>query len=143
MEQEGEEQLVHGGCVLVGRCGVLVLGASGSGKSTLALALMGMGAVLVADDRTRIWREGATLMAEAPAPLRGRIEARGIGLLAAEAAGPVAVGLVVDLDRAEDERLPPMRRTTLLGVSLPLVLGPLRPSLAPGVRQMALAGRLA
>lgn len=135
--------VLHASCVLVGSQGVLILGASGAGKSTLALALMGMGARLVADDRTRLWREGAALMAEAPAAIRGCIEARGIGLLAAEAVGPVALGLVVDLDGREAARLPPMRQVTLLGAVLPLVLGPARPGLAPGIRQMALAGRLA
>lgn len=142
MEQQAE-QIIHASCVRVGRAGVLILGRSGAGKSTLALALMGMGARLVADDRTRLWREGAGLMAQAPASLHGLIEARGIGLLAAAATGAVAVGLVVDLDRREAERLPPQRRIDMLGVSLPLVLGPLHPGLAPGLRQMALAGRRA
>lgn len=143
MEQTGPGQIIHAGCVQVGARGVLILGASGAGKSTLALALMGMGAVLVADDRTRLWCEDGMLMAEAPPAIRGRIEARGIGLLAAEATGPVPVGLVVDLDRHEAARLPPLRRIELLGVTLPLVLGPLHPGLAPGLRQMALAGRVA
>ncbi len=140
-EKEGD--VLHASCVLVGDCGVLVLGASGTGKSTLALALMGMGASLVADDRTRVWTAGGRLWAEAPATIRGRIEARGIGLLGADAVGPATVGLVVDLDRQEGERLPPMRQVEVLGVALPLVLGPLHPGLAPGVRQMALSGRLA
>lgn len=139
--KEAGGTILHASCVQVGDCGVLVLGASGTGKSTLALTLMGMGAILVADDRTRLWAEGGTLWAEAPETIRGWIEARGIGLLRADAVGPVTVGLVVDLDRAEDRRLPPMRQMQVLGVALPLVLGPLHPGLAPGLRQMALRGR--
>jgi HPr kinase/phosphorylase len=33
-------QLVHGTCLVIGGCGVLILGASGSGKSDLALRLI-------------------------------------------------------------------------------------------------------
>lgn len=143
MTDDNGGEVLHASCVQVGTCGVLVLGASGTGKSTLALALMGMGADLVADDRTRVRVSGARLLAEAPAAIRGRIEARGIGVLGADAVRPATVGLVVDLDRHEDQRLPPMRRTRLLGVALPLVLGPLHPGLAPGIRQLALFGRLA
>lgn len=134
------EEVVHASCVRVGERAVLILGASGTGKSTLALALMGMGGVLVADDRTVIRRAGGLLLADCPAPIRGRIEARGIGILRAEAAGVTPVGLVVDLDRREDRRLPPPHRIRLAGVSLPVVYGPLHPGLAAGIRQFALCG---
>jgi HPr kinase/phosphorylase len=33
-------QLVHGTCLEIGGCGVLILGASGSGKSDVALRLI-------------------------------------------------------------------------------------------------------
>ena len=136
---EGEE-VIHASCVKVGDRAVLILGASGAGKSTLALALMAVGGMLVADDRTLIRRAGGLLLADCPAEIRGRIEARGIGILRAEAAGVTPVGLVVDLDRREDRRLPPPRHVVLAGVALPVVLGPLHPGLAAGVRQFALYG---
>ena len=36
----------------------MITGASGAGKSALALQLIALGAELVADDRTELWREG-------------------------------------------------------------------------------------
>ena len=136
----GGETVIHASCVRIGAGAVLILGASGTGKSSLALALMGMGAGLIADDRTVIRRAGAVLWADCPPAIRGRIEARGIGILRANCAGTTPVGLVVDLDRREDRRLPPPRRIRLAGLSLPLILGPLHPGLAAGVRQFALFG---
>lgn len=113
--------VVHASCVAIDGRAVLIRGVSGSGKSGLALQLMALGGGLVADDRTRLWRRGAVLMADAPATLRGRIEAREVGILTAPAAGPAEVVLVVDMDTAETERLPPMRHMPIGGVRLPLV----------------------
>lgn len=133
---------LHASCVSIDARGLLILGPSGSGKSTLALALMAMGAGLVADDRTVLVRDGARVMADAPDALRGRIEARGLGILAADAAGPVPLSLIVDLGHAEDQRLPPERAYDLLGVSFPLVFGPYSSHLALGLRQYLLNGRV-
>ena len=67
---------------------LLILGASGRGKSALALGLMAAGATLVADDRTHLHaRRRRQLVASAPAAIAGLIEARGIGILKAEALG--------------------------------------------------------
>jgi HPr kinase/phosphorylase len=46
-----------------------------------------------------------------------------MGLLRLPAAGPRALALVVDLDRDEGDRLPPLRETRLNGAALPLVHG--------------------
>ena len=46
--------ILHGSCVAVEGRGVLIVGPSGAGKSSLALALMALGAELVADDRTEV-----------------------------------------------------------------------------------------
>lgn len=126
--------------VLGGR-GLLAVGPSGSGKSALCLDLMRHGARLVADDRVRLWRDGAAVMAEAPASLRGLVEARGVGILRAEPAGPARIDMVVDLGLAEDQRLPPWRTRAVLGIELPLVLGPFTPHLSAALRQNLLAGR--
>lgn len=115
--------LVHASCVSLAGQGLLILGPSGAGKSTLALQLMGLGAVLVADDQVALRREGDQVLAEAPPRLCGLIEARGVGLLRADAVGPVPLVLVVDLAEAEPDRLPPHRQITLLGCPIPLVLG--------------------
>ena len=115
------ETIVHASCVTVRGRGVLITGASGSGKSALALSLMALGAGLVADDRVILNLRQGRVMASAPAPIRGLVEARGIGLLNAGAHGPVPVDLVVDLDRTEQERLPHKHQTVLLGQSLTLL----------------------
>jgi HPr kinase/phosphorylase len=112
---------VHGTTVAWGPGAVLILGASGSGKSALALELMALGCVLVSDDQTVLQRQGAVLCARAPDALRGMIEARHVGLLAAEVQDSAIVTLVVDLSQEEGERLPPERKQTLLGLDLPLL----------------------
>lgn len=112
---------LHASCVALGGRAVLILGASGSGKSALALELMARGAALIADDRTRLIARDAVLIASAPPTIRGMIEARGVGLLAAEPAPPTPVALVVDLDQAETARLPQVHETMLLDVRLTLL----------------------
>lgn len=118
-----QETIVHASCVAVAGRGVLILGPSGAGKSSLALALMALGAGLVADDRTLISRVGDALIARCPPPLRGLIEARGVGLLRAEPVDHARVVLVVDLGQREAERLPPKRHVSMMEVPLDLVLG--------------------
>lgn len=134
---------VHATTIAMQGRGLLILGPSGSGKSTLALELMAVGAVLVADDRTDLDERDGQVVASCPAPLRGRIEARGLGVLAADDAGPVPLALIVDLGRREDARMPQSRKHELLGIALPLVLGPYRPHLYAALRQILLRGRVA
>ncbi|EEW24870.1 HPr kinase/phosphorylase [Rhodobacter ferrooxidans] len=116
-------QTLHASCVAVDGRGLLILGPSGSGKSGLALQLMALGAGLVADDQTEIRLEDAALIARCPAPLRGLIEARGIGLLNALPLESAPLHLVVDLGQSETQRLPPKRHITLMNQCLDLVLG--------------------
>lgn len=132
---------LHASAVGIAGKGLLILGPSGAGKSALALALMALGARLVADDRVILWADGGRLWADCPPAIRGRIEARGLGILRAEPAGPVPVAQAVDLGRAEPERLPPFRTTMLLGVALPLVLGPMGPHLPSALMQLMRGGR--
>lgn len=113
--------VLHASCVAHAGRGVLILGAAGRGKSALALQLMAFGCDLVSDDRTAVAAEGKRLVAAAPARIRGLIEARGVGILAADALAAARLALVVDLDRDEEERLPPPRRHRILGVDLPLL----------------------
>jgi HPr kinase/phosphorylase len=120
----GDSALVHASCVALadGR-GVLILGPSGSGKSALALRLIALGAMLVADDRTIVTARKDALHAACPDTLRGRIEARGVGILSAPALPFATLKLAVDLGRTETERLPRRHLLTLLGTPLELVLG--------------------
>ncbi len=94
---------------------MLILGRAGAGKSSLALQLMALGAQLVADDQTVVQRREEHLIASAPETIRGQIEARGIGILAAPAAPPTPLRLIVDLDAEEDSRLPPAHDTFCAG----------------------------
>ena len=113
--------LLHATAVSLSGRALLILGPSGSGKSGLALELMALGAGLIADDRTEITLRDGHPVAACPGPIRGRIEARGVGLLAAEPAPPAPVALAVDLGRTETERLPPPRALELLGQQVPLL----------------------
>lgn len=134
--------ILHATTVAMGGRAVIIRGPSGSGKSGLALQLMAMGAALVADDRTRLWREGGRVMADAPDTIRGRIEARFVGLLAALACGPAPVGLVVDMGEPETDRLPPRRETAILGVDLPLVRKSDAPHFPAAIRLYLSEGRV-
>lgn len=99
---------------------VLIRGASGSGKSGLALQMIALGGRLVADDRTTLQRRGEVVIARCPETIRGRIEARGIGILAATPAEATRLALVVDMDIEETNRLPDPDTIDILGVPLPL-----------------------
>lgn len=138
------EETIHATTVAFGPRALAILGPSGAGKSGLALQLMAMGAELVADDRTVLWRRGQELAARAPAALSGRIEARGIGILAATViSGGVALAAAVDLAQPETERLPPFRSVTFLGVSVDLVLAQPGPYFPAALRHYMLHGRVA
>ncbi|HAG26668.1 MAG: serine kinase [Paracoccaceae bacterium] len=103
---------------------LVIKGPSGSGKSSLALALMALGAELVADDQTVLTRDQGYLRPSCPHALIGMIEARGIGILRADMAlGPVAVDLVLDLGQRATERLPHMQNILLCGIDFPLLSG--------------------
>jgi HPr kinase/phosphorylase len=114
-------ETLHASCVALGANAVLILGPSGSGKSALALQLMAFGCHLVSDDRTVLTCRDSALFASAPAAIRGRIEARGVGILAAETTPAAHVVLAIEMGVAGSDRLPPERYLTLLGCPVPLV----------------------
>lgn len=115
------QAVLHATSVAVAGRGLLIRGASGSGKSGLALELMARGATLVADDRTIVRRTGEVLCLSVPEAIRGLIEARGLGILSAEATEDVPLAAILDLDVAETHRLPPIRMTRVLGLDVPLL----------------------
>jgi serine kinase of HPr protein (carbohydrate metabolism regulator) len=113
---------VHASCVAIGHVGILLRGAVGAGKSDLALRLVDSGAVLVADDRVDLVAAGGRLTASAPATLAGKLEVRGLGVVAVPFLRRATVGLVVDLVAPDlIERVPEPRDCTVLGVRLPLL----------------------
>lgn len=128
--------LVHGSCVALAEVGVLIRGPSGSGKSDLALRLIDGGALLVADDQTRLAVEGGRLTARAPDAITGRLEVRGLGIVPVASVAAAILGLVVDLVPPEAiERLPAPAQATFLGHAVPLLrLWPFAGSAAAQVR---------
>jgi HPr kinase/phosphorylase len=143
MAASASSKLIHASCVALGPVAVLILGASGRGKSALALELMARGAVLVADDQTEITGRDGALYARCPKAIRGRIEARGVGILAAQTVAVARVGLIVDLDQVEERRLPPLRTITLEGVDLPLVHSIVQTHFPAAILQYLKGGRSA
>jgi serine kinase of HPr protein (carbohydrate metabolism regulator) len=123
--------LIHGTCLAIGGCGVLILGAPGSGKSDLALRLIdqpgrgtggkAMTARLVADDQVAIARRDGRLIAAPPPGLAGLMEVRGLGIVRVEWDGEAELGLAVRLaDSGSIERLPEHSGShLLLGIALP------------------------
>ncbi|MDZ7905755.1 MAG: HPr kinase/phosphatase C-terminal domain-containing protein [Cypionkella sp.] len=112
-------QNIHASCVCThGGKGLLILGPSGAGKSALALQLIALGARLVADDRCEIWAQGGALMARAPAPLQGLIEARGIGILRLPFAAQTPIAAALDLTQSTLARMPQPRQTLLAGIAV-------------------------
>lgn len=118
------DNIIHASAVSVDTHGVLIIGPSGCGKSSLALRLIALGGKLIADDQVVLNKSGEILYAAAPRHLAGLIEARGVGLIRIPFA-TAPIHLVIDLEQAESERLPPIRHTNIRDVLLPLVLGPL------------------
>jgi hypothetical protein len=117
---EGVDALIHGSCVSIGGRAVVIGGRSGAGKSDLALRLIDRGASLVSDDYTELCRVGGRVVARAPAPLAGKIEVRGLGILDLPAVADVPVCLFVDLDR-DPERMPEPETVWLAGDEIPAV----------------------
>lgn len=105
----------HATAVAIDGRAVLIVGPSGSGKSGLALELISRGAILIADDRTRLVLKENWPWALAPERLRGVIEARGIGLIRTPCLPGAALALVVDLSERETQRLPEPIVETVLG----------------------------
>lgn len=133
--------ILHATTVALDGRGVIVRGASGRGKSALALQLMALGADLVADDRTILTRRGDAVVASCPPAIRGRIEARGFGLLNATPCEEATLALVIDLDGEDRSRLPQERRTTLLDCPLDLAFGPVTPHFPAAILQYLRCGR--
>jgi serine kinase of HPr protein (carbohydrate metabolism regulator) len=131
-------ETVRGTSVAIGGRAVLIEGQSGSGKSDLALRLIDRGAILISDDYTVLVRDKQGLNARPAANIAGRIEVRGVGIVAMPHAETAPLGLVVRLVE-KPERLPvddAARR--IAGVEIPeIALNALEPS-APIKVELAL-----
>ncbi|MDP1777303.1 MAG: HPr kinase/phosphatase C-terminal domain-containing protein [Brevundimonas sp.] len=105
----------------IGWRAILISGPSGAGKSDLALRLIGRGWRLVADDYVHVFASGEGLYATAPDTIRGRMEARGVGVICACLRGVARLVLAVDLVESPPERLPDPETLNLAGRSVPLL----------------------
>lgn len=110
---------IHASCVAIDGRAVLLCGRSGAGKSDLALRLIDRGAALVSDDYSIVTRRGGRLLASPPANIAGRIEVRGIGIVAMPHVADIEVALVVDLDGTVD-RMPEGNTRRIAGVAVPI-----------------------
>ena len=105
--------------------GILLRGPSGAGKSDLALRLIEAGGRLVSDDQTHLARQGRALIATAPKPLAGLIEARGLGIVRLPqrqllARAPIV--LAADLVSPESvQRLPEPVHEAILGTVVTVI----------------------
>ncbi|WP_439407819.1 HPr kinase/phosphorylase [Bradyrhizobium sp. DASA03076] len=121
---------VHASAVKVGSWAVLIRGPSGAGKSRLAFDLIMAGrsgvvesSVLVGDDRVHLATVGQEIEVRPVPVLAGLIEIRGLGIRRCDFVEHATVGLVVDLDAEDAERLPPPEslKTTIFGVEIPRI----------------------
>jgi serine kinase of HPr protein (carbohydrate metabolism regulator) len=146
---DAPEQTAHGTAIAAGGRSALIVGPSGAGKSDLALRCLALApsplipvpARLVADDRVIIELRDGRLRVTAPAPIRDRLEVRGLGIVEVSSVDSADLVLIADLtDTGPIERLPdPAPRRAILGVSLPVLrLSPLEAS-APVKLLLALA----
>lgn len=123
--------LVHATALAAEGRAALIMGPSGAGKSDLALRVITTPFVdagrlimfsLIADDQVVVERIGDRLVASPPPTIAGKLEVRGIGIVALPHLSRAELRLAVRLrPAAEIERLPSVARHELLGLDLPLV----------------------
>lgn len=144
-----EDCILHGTSVALAGRAALIRGASGAGKSDLALRFLSHygadGGGLVADDRCLIQAKEGRLTVRSPDAIAGRIEVRGIGILAVPHVDSAELSLIVDLVASDAvPRMPsePLPQEQLLDCWISkAVLAPFEAS-APVKLKLLLGGEL-
>lgn len=122
---------LHASAAVIGEAAVLIRGPSRAGKSALTLALLDLArerntfAALVGDDRIEVSAAGGRLIARGAPAVRGLVEQRGYGIVAAQAEPCAVVRLVVDLVAdAPVARMPAPQElvANLAGIALPRLI---------------------
>jgi serine kinase of HPr protein (carbohydrate metabolism regulator) len=114
-------ETLHASTVALDGRAVMIAGPSGSGKSDLALRLLDRGFTLVSDDQTIVRRSEERLIASSPPTISGKLEIRGVGIVAMDHVDDVPVALLVELT-SDIQRLPDENRERpILGIPLPLI----------------------
>ncbi len=113
--------------------GVLILGPSGIGKSDLALRAMQAGCQLVSDDYSCVWVSGDYLYAAPPETIAGKMEIRGLGIIADTQRRPMTRITLAALAQTDPvDRLPEAEITPILGQNIPTIrLNPREASSVP------------
>jgi HPr kinase/phosphorylase len=116
-------ETLHATAISMSGGGVLFIGPSGSGKSSLAAQMIEhYDAQLIADDRVCLSVEEAKLWAAAPPALAGKIELRGLGIVAMAFKEKAPLSLCVQLAaRAQVPRLAEEAYFRHHGISLPQI----------------------
>ncbi len=127
MTHASDDIVEHASAVALDGRAVLIFGPPGSGKSDLALRLVAGGARLIADDGTRLRRDGGAVYALPPAAIAGMMEVRGVGVVTVPGAAtpadafPVALAVNLVSDPALVARMPDPASRDLAGVAVPCV----------------------
>lgn len=131
-------ELIHATAIAIDDAAVLIIGPSGAGKSDLALRLIDRGAALISDDQVELAQQGGRLFASPPANIAGKMEVRGVGIVAMAHRRSVPVALVIDL-AAEPARMPEPHTRRLAGQDVAILA--LRPFEASASIKVELALR--
>lgn len=129
---------IHATCIVLGEAGLLLRGPSGSGKSSLARLLIDGAAVrgrfarLVSDDRVEVAACHGRLVARAVRTIAGRMEARGLGLIAVAYEPAAVVRYLIDCLQDDPPRWPGSDHDAAIldGVTLPRIAGRATPDFA-------------
>jgi serine kinase of HPr protein (carbohydrate metabolism regulator) len=104
--------------------GILLIGGSETGKSDLALRLLGLGAMLIADDYVILEEIAGKLRGTVPKTNAGKIEVRGVGIVQKKYKKETNITLVLELtfDSSNVTRMPEARFFYYRDVKIPLFI---------------------